>query len=74
LRYFYARGENPTREGLEQCLAVLEEARFATVYASGQAAATTVLSLLKPGQRLLASDDLYAGTKRLVPDTRPLRH
>jgi cystathionine gamma-lyase len=65
LRYFYARGENPTREGLEECLAALEEVRFATVYASGQAAATTVLSLLERGQRLVASDDLYAGTNAL---------
>jgi cystathionine gamma-lyase len=64
-RYFYGRGENPTRQTLEECLAALEDARFATVYASGQAAATTVLSLLEPGQRLLASDDVYAGTDAL---------
>ena len=49
-RYFYGRSENPTWEGLEECLAALEDARFATVYASGQAAAATVLSLLEPGQ------------------------
>jgi cystathionine gamma-lyase len=63
--HFYARGENPTREGLEECLAALENAAFATVYASGQAAASTVLSLLAPGARVLASDDLYAGTHAL---------
>lgn len=52
-------------ESLEECLATLEDARFASVYASGQAAATTVLSLLEPGQRVVACDDLYAGTHAL---------
>lgn len=69
-RYFYGRSENPTRESLEECLAALEDARFATVYASGQAAATTVLSLLEPGQRVVASDDLYAGTHALLDRLR----
>ena len=69
-RYFYGRGESPTRESLEECLAALEDARFASVYASGQAAATTVLSLLEPGQRLVASDDLYAGTHALLERLR----
>lgn len=64
-RYFYARGENPTREGLEECLAALESASFATVFASGQAAASTVLSLLSPGQRVVVSDDVYSGTSAL---------
>ena len=63
--YFYARGENPTREGLEACLASLEDVRFATVFSSGQAAGATALSLLGPGDRLIASDDLYGGTHAL---------
>ncbi|MBV9445849.1 MAG: PLP-dependent transferase [Streptosporangiaceae bacterium] len=65
LAYFYGRGENPTREALERCLAALEDARFATAFSSGQAAATAVLSLLSPGQRLIASDDVYGGTYSL---------
>lgn len=64
-RYFYARGEHPTREDLERCLAALEDARFATVYASGQAAGMTALSVLSPGQTVLASDDVYGGTHSL---------
>lgn len=64
-RYFYGRGENPTREALERCLASLEDARFCTVFSSGQAAASAVLSLLSPGQRLLSSDDVYGGTYAL---------
>ncbi|NDU71376.1 PLP-dependent transferase [Actinomadura sp. DSM 109109] len=64
-RYFYSRGENPTREALERCLAGLEDARFALAFASGQAAGTTALSLLRPGHRLIASDDVYGGTRSL---------
>ncbi len=66
LRYFYGRGENPTREALEECLAALEGVRHATVYSSGQAAAATVLTVLAPGQRLVASDDVYGGTHALL--------
>lgn len=65
-RYFYARGENPTREELERCLAGLEDAACCSVYASGQAAATTVLSLLDPGLRVVACDDVYGGTHALL--------
>jgi cystathionine gamma-lyase len=65
-RYWYARTENPSWESLEECLASLEDARFATVYASGQAAAATVLSLLAPGDAVVAGDDLYAGTHALL--------
>jgi cystathionine gamma-lyase len=65
-RYFYGRGENPTREELEECLAALEDADFCTVFASGQAAAAAVLSLLSAGQRVLACDDVYSGTDALL--------
>ena len=64
-RYFYSRTENPTREALEQCLAALEDARFAAVFSSGQAAATTALSLLSPGQQVVSTDDVYGGMHAL---------
>ncbi|PSL44113.1 cystathionine gamma-lyase [Saccharothrix carnea] len=64
-RYYYARGESPTREDLEACLAALEDVRFAAVFSSGQAAASAVLSLLEPGSRVIASDDVYGGTYAL---------
>ncbi len=63
--YFYGRGENPTRESLESCLAAVEEARYATVLSSGQAAGATVLSLLRPGDHVVVSDDVYGGTYQL---------
>jgi cystathionine beta-lyase/cystathionine gamma-synthase len=66
LRYTYARGENPTRENLEECLGSLEGTGYCTVYSSGQAAASTVLSLLSPGGRLVVSDDVYGGTYSLL--------
>lgn len=62
LKYFYGRGENPTREGLERCLASLEDAAHALAIASGQAAGATALSLLEPGQILVSSDDVYGTT------------
>jgi cystathionine beta-lyase/cystathionine gamma-synthase len=65
-RYFYGRGENPTREGLERCLAALEQARFATTFASGQAAAATVCALVPPGLGVLCTDDVYPGTDALL--------
>ena len=66
LAYFYGRGENPTRERLEECLASLEDASHALVFSSGQAAGMSALSLLTPGQRVLACDDVYGGTYSLL--------
>jgi cystathionine beta-lyase/cystathionine gamma-synthase len=65
LRYFYGRGENATREDLEECLAALEDAAHALTFSSGQAAGATALSLLSPGQTLVSSDDVYGGTYAL---------
>ncbi|WP_447002723.1 trans-sulfuration enzyme family protein [Saccharothrix isguenensis] len=64
-RYYYGRGENPTRENLEACLAALEDASFAVAFSSGQAAGAAVLSLVPSGGRVVASDDVYSGTHAL---------
>ncbi|MBW4722026.1 trans-sulfuration enzyme family protein [Saccharothrix obliqua] len=65
VRWFYARGENPTREDLERVLAALEDVRFATAFASGQAAGATALAVL--ARRLvIVSDDVYGGTHALM--------
>lgn len=63
--YEYGRGENPTRTALEASLASLEGAHFGLTYSSGLAAIDAVARLLKPGQELIASADLYGGTYRL---------
>lgn len=64
--YEYTRSLNPTRKALESKLASLEDAQYGLAFSSGLAAETTVLiSLLKPGDNIIAFDDLYGGTKRL---------
>ncbi|MCX6832092.1 MAG: PLP-dependent aspartate aminotransferase family protein [candidate division Zixibacteria bacterium] len=63
--YEYSRTSNPTRCALEACLASLEGAKYGLCFASGMAAMTNVLSLVKAGDHVIASDDLYGGTPRL---------
>lgn len=63
--YEYSRSGNPTRKALEECLASLEGAEYGLAFASGSAASAAVLSLLEPGDHVLASEDLYGGTYRL---------
>jgi cystathionine gamma-lyase len=70
--YEYTRSSNPTRKALESKLASLENARFGLAFTSGLAAGTTVLlSLLRPGDHVVAFDDLYGGTKRLFNHVFP---
>lgn len=64
--YEYSRTGNPTRNALEECLASIENGKFGLAFASGLAATTTVLSLLKTGDHIVAGDDLYGGTYRLL--------
>jgi cystathionine gamma-lyase len=64
--YEYSRSGNPTRTALETCLAALEEGERGLAFASGLAATTAVLSLLKPGDEVVAAADLYGGTYRLL--------
>jgi cystathionine beta-lyase/cystathionine gamma-synthase len=63
--YEYARTGNPTRAALEACLAELEGGRFGLCFSSGMAAIDTLLRLVKPGEHVLAGDDVYGGTYRL---------
>ena len=64
--YEYSRSGNPTRTALETCLAALEGAEGGLAFASGLAATTAVLSILKPGDEVAAAADLYGGTYRLL--------
>jgi cystathionine gamma-lyase len=61
----YSRTHNPTRKAYENCLANLEGADFGFAFASGCAATTTILHLLKGGDHVIAGDDMYGGTFRL---------
>ncbi len=64
--YEYSRTGNPTRAALETCLAALEGGERGLAFASGLAATTAVLSILKPGEEVVAAADLYGGTYRLL--------
>ncbi len=64
--YEYSRSGNPTRTALETCLAALEGGERGLAFASGLAATTAVLSILRPGDEVVAAADLYGGTFRLL--------
>ena len=64
--YEYSRVSNPTRTALEGNLAALEGATEAIAFASGVAATDAVLRRLRPGDHVVASNDLYGGTYRLM--------
>ena len=62
----YSRTMNPTRQALEDAMAVLEQGHRGFAFASGLAAIDTVLHLLPHGTRLAVTEDLYGGTFRLL--------
>ncbi len=68
--YEYSRSQNPTRMAYERCIADLEGGRAGFAFASGLAAAATVLDLLDSGSHVIAMDDLYGGTYRLFERVR----
>ncbi len=63
--YEYARTANPTRTALENALASIENGIFGLAFASGVAAIDAVIKLLKPGDEVISTNDLYGGTFRL---------
>lgn len=64
--YEYARTQNPTRTALQNNLAALENGKHGICYASGLAATDAILKLFKPGDEIIASNDLYGGTYRIM--------
>lgn len=64
--YEYARTQNPTRTVLQNNLAALENGRHGICFSSGMAAMDTVLKMLHPGDEIIASNDLYGGSYRLI--------
>jgi cystathionine gamma-synthase/cystathionine gamma-lyase len=65
LRFDYSRSGNPTRAALEECMAALEGGGHGFAFASGCAAATTLLHTLRPGDHVVCGDDVYGGTYRI---------
>jgi cystathionine gamma-lyase len=66
----YARSQNPTRMAFERCIADLEGGTAAFAFSSGLAASATILDMLEHGSHIVASDDLYGGTRRLFEKVR----
>jgi cystathionine beta-lyase/cystathionine gamma-synthase len=62
----YGRTQNPTRTALQNNLAALENGRAAVAFASGLAAMDAIMKILEPGDEVLASNDLYGGSYRLM--------
>ena len=66
----YGRSHNPTRWALERCVADLEGGAQGFAFASGMAAIATILELVDAGSHVIAGDDLYGGTFRLMDKVR----
>ncbi|RYC67026.1 cystathionine gamma-synthase [Spirosoma sordidisoli] len=64
--YEYARTQNPTRTVLQNNLAALENGKHGICYASGLGATDAILKLFRPGDEIIASNDLYGGTYRIM--------
>ena len=63
--YEYSRSQNPTREVLENNLAALENGNFGLCFSSGMAAIDAIVKLLKPGDEVICTHDMYGGTYRM---------
>jgi cystathionine beta-lyase/cystathionine gamma-synthase len=63
--YDYARVANPTRTALQECLASLEGAAHGHAFSAGLGAATTLMTPLDPGDRVVSVNDVYGGIYRL---------
>jgi cystathionine beta-lyase/cystathionine gamma-synthase len=64
--YEYSRTHNPTRTALQKALAALENGKHGICYASGLAATDAVLKLFRPGDEIIATNDIYGGTYRIM--------
>ena len=60
----YTRASNPTRQLLEEHLAAIEGAKYGVCFSSGMSAVDSVLKLLKSGDHVVCSDDVYGGVSR----------
>ena len=64
--YDYSRAGNPTRENVEKTISSLEEGKRAVAFGSGMAAISAIISLLKSGDHIIVSSNVYGGTFRLL--------
>ena len=64
--FIYSRGNNPNRQQLEQCMALLEGGDVAAAFSSGMAAISSVFQALAPGDHVVLPNDCYHGTSRVL--------
>lgn len=64
--YEYSRTHNPTRTALQKALAALENGKHGICYASGLAATDAVLKMYRPGDEIIATNDIYGGSYRIM--------
>ena len=60
----YTRSSNPTRQTMEEHLAAIDNGKYGAAFASGMAAVDSCLKLLKAGDHVICSDDVYGGVSR----------
>jgi cystathionine gamma-lyase len=70
LGHVYSRASNPTRDAVERCVCELECGVRALAFASGMAATSCALELLRPGEHVVAARDLYGGSFRVFETVR----
>ena len=63
--YEYSRTQNPTRHALERAFASIENGNYGLAFGSGLAAIDAIIKLLKPGDEVISTNDLYGGSYRL---------
>jgi len=63
--YEYSRTHNPTRTSLQNSIAALENGKYGLAFASGMAAIDAIVKLLKPGDEVVSTNDLYGGSYRI---------
>ena len=63
--YEYSRTQNPTRNALQKSIAALENGKYGLCFASGMAAIDAIIRLLKPGDEVVSTNDLYGGSYRI---------
>ena len=66
--FIYSRGNNPTRQQLEECVSLLEGGAAAAAFSSGMAASTSVFLALSSSDHVILANDCYHGTSRLIQD------
>ena len=65
-QYDYSRAGNPTRNNLEKSIASLEDGDGAVAFGSGMASISAIITLLKSGDHIIVSHNVYGGTFRII--------